>query len=406
MAAEEPPEPDLSTRRIDRGDRWGQGLAPGRDDDRAHALVRRFSLLVTAGPDAGKRFVSSSERAVAGTHRSAELVLTDPAAARFHCEIAVAGKLVALRDLDSGGGTLADGVSVLHAHLRGGSVLTIGRTQLRFDMGGEPVKVPLSERDRFGVMVGGSLAMRRAFAQLEHAAAGAAPVLLSGEPGTGKDSAARSIHLESERRDGPFVTLDCRAVAPARIEEELLRRALPAAAGGTLFLDEVAEIPLELQPRVAAALPPSGARVVAASRLDLRVEVNARRFRSVLYERLAGVEVRLPALRERVDDLHALVTSLLAGRGASGRPDAAPFSSRDLLVELARHAWPGNVRELAAFVARCLEARGATPPDDEGRRALEALLARHGGDLAAAAGEVGLARVHLAGLLGRRRGTP
>src|SRR5688572_32433333 len=136
-------EPDLSTRRIDRGERWGTTLATPRAEDKEHALVRRFTLLVTAGPDAGQRYVSSAERMVIGTHNSADMVLKDQTVSRFHCDITLAGKLVVLRDLDSSNGTIVDGVSVLQAHLRGGSVLTLGRSQLRFDTGGEPVKVPL-----------------------------------------------------------------------------------------------------------------------------------------------------------------------------------------------------------------------------------------------------------------------
>src|SRR5258708_33628819 len=98
--------------------RWGTTLATQRGDDREHTLVRRFTLLVTAGPDTGQRFISTGERMVVGTHGSCDVVVQDPTVSRFQCEIAPTGKTVTLRDLESSNGTIVDGVSVQHAYLK------------------------------------------------------------------------------------------------------------------------------------------------------------------------------------------------------------------------------------------------------------------------------------------------
>src|SRR5262249_45092434 len=161
-----------------------------------------------------------------------------------------------LRDLGSRNGTLIDAVPVREAYLRPGAVLTLGRTQLRFEVGDQPVRVTLSPRERFGVAHGRSLAMRKVFAVLEQVARSDVTVLLEGETGTGKELIAESLHTESARADGPFIVVDCGAVPKDLLESELfghekgsftgavaLRQgAFEAAAGGTVFLDEIGEL--------------------------------------------------------------------------------------------------------------------------------------------------------------------
>src|SRR5262249_61277470 len=139
----------------------------------------------------------------------ADFVLPGRTVSRFHCDITLSEGRAVIRDLGSRNGTLVDGVSIVQAHLRSGANLTLGRTQIRFDLGTDHVKIPLSEREEFGLMVGRSLAMRASFALLERAAQSDATVLLEGETGTGKEAAAESIHRESRRVDGPFVVVDC-----------------------------------------------------------------------------------------------------------------------------------------------------------------------------------------------------
>ncbi len=415
---------DFATRRIEhlgpfaRPERWGTTVQTR--DDKDHALVRRFSLLVTGGPDAGQRCVSAGDRLVIGTHDSADLVLSDPTVSRLHCEVAVAGKVVMVRDLESSNGTLVDGVSVEQAHLRSGQVLSLGRSQVRFEIGGEPVKVPLAGKDGFGLLVGGSAPMRRLYARLERAAGSDATVLLEGEPGTGKRLAAESIHRESERRQGPFIALDIRQIPARRLRELLLgpEGVFVGAQKGTLFLTGLVELPGELQPELLRILEsreiePPGAeplaidvRVIAATDRSLEAEVNGRRFRSDLYYRLAVIQIPLPPLRDRPEDLPTLIEHFLHDLRVAERPEIEALRRPELLVELGRRPWPGNVRELGALISRWVAIRAPSENTGSGTDAfergyLEALLAAFPRDPNAAACAAGIGRLELERLLAR-----
>jgi transcriptional regulator with AAA-type ATPase domain len=354
-----------------------------------HALVQRFQLLVTGGPDRSVQCHSSGRRLVIGTQPTADLVLHDRTVSRFHCEIAIEEGRAVARDLGSRNGTFVDGVSIVHAHLRSGATIRIGQTEIGFRLSSDHVKIPLFPDERFGTMVGKSVAMRAAFVWLDRAAASEATVLLEGETGTGKEAAAESIHSQSSRREGPFVVVDCSAIPPDLLESELFghekgaftgavaprQGAFRAATSGTIFLDEIGELSQDLQPKLLRVLErreikavgtdhyePIDVRVVAATNRNLQAEVNARRFRSDLYYRLAVLQVRLPPLRERPEDLPPLVENILASLGAGDRPEAAQLRTREFIDGLAQHAWPGNVRELRNYVERCLAFRGEAPP--------------------------------------------
>src|SRR5262245_55416627 len=426
-----------------------------RAEDEQHTLVQRFWLLVVAGPDAGATYTSNGERTVIGTHDSADLVLHDSTVSRFHCEIAPVHGRPLLRDLGSLNGTSINGVAVVSAHLHSGATIAMGRSQVRFDLGAEQVKIPVSERARFGVMVGRSVAMRRAFALLERAAATDSTVLLEGETGTGKEVAAESIHRESGRAKGPFVVVDCSAIPGDLLESELFGHergaftgavaaregAFEAAHGGTIFLDEIGELPLELQrtrlrvlerrecKRVGATrYTPVDVRVVAATNRNLRSEVNAKKFRSDLYYRLAVLEVRLPPLRERLDDLSLLVDHVVEGLRLADHPESKVVRTQEFLAHLAQHTWPGNVRELRNYIERCIALSERPPlagPDVGGdgdakidiaqplkaareawirsyeRRYAEGLLARHDDNVTAAERAAGVDRIHFYRLLWR-----
>lgn len=425
-----------------------------RSQGREHALVRRFRLVVVTGPDAGTTFDSKGERAIIGTHESADLPLHDRTVSRFHVEVSLVDGRPVVRDLGSRNGTIVDGVSVQQAHLRSGSTLTLGHTQVRFDLGAEHVKVLLSESDRFGIMVGHSPTMRAAFSLLERAAASDAAVLLEGETGTGKEAAAESIHHESARKSGPLIVVDCGAIPSELLESELFghergaftgavaarRGAFEAANGGTIFLDEIGELGTDLQPKLLRALERHeikrvggneyvsvDVRVIAATNRNLRAEVNAKRFRSDLYYRLAVLEVRLPPLRERMDDVPAVIENILDKLGMTDRPEARFVRSPEFFAEVSRHTWPGNIRELRNYVERCLafqtpQPLTANPPDAPAeafdstqplkqarerwvatfeRRYLEEVLRRHDNNVAAAARAAGVDRIHFYRLLWR-----
>jgi DNA-binding NtrC family response regulator len=427
----------------------------GAGEGGAAALVRRFRLHVIEGADVGAGLTSSGETTIVGTHRSASLVLTDPTVSRFHCELRLVDGHVVVKDLGSSNGTRVDGVQVLEAPLPQKATLTLGQTRLRYDLGPGHAQVPLSGRDRFGLMVGASEPMRALFAALEKAAESDATVLLLGATGTGKGAAAESIHMEGRRRDEPFVVVDCGAIPPNLLESELFGHetgaftgaiaaragAFEAAAGGTLFLDEIGELALDLQPKLLRVLEkhevkrigsnkhtPVDFRLIAATNRDLRAEVNAGRFRSDLYYRLAIVELTTPPLRERWQDLPVLVEHFVAGLDGAQQAAARGLVDDAFLESLARHAWPGNVRELRNYLERCVAFREAVPLSAGAqaateasyvdptrplkvarerwsqlceRRYLEELLRRHDGNVSAVARAAGVDRVYIYRLLWR-----
>jgi len=417
------------------------------------ATIRECRLTIVATDQPALLATSHAfarERLTVGADPRADFVIADPSLSRFHCEVRLVDGATFVRDLGSRNGTFVDRVPVLDAPLRDGAVLTLGRTQLRFDVGARQVEIPLAQREVFGRLRGGSVPMRAVYAVLEAAAASTTTVLLQGESGTGKDLAAESIHLESARKDGPFVVVDCGAIPPNLLEAELFgyeagaftgattsrSGAFEAAAGGTLLLDELGELALELQPKLLRVIErreiqrlggttriPVDVRVIAATNRDLKAEVNARRFRSDLYFRLAVLVVTMPPLRERTTDIPMLVEAILDGLGDRTSPMARALAGGELLPELLRHAWPGNVRELRNYVEACVvrqeRATDAVMPSTEPtiditqplravrdrwvrhveRRYLEQLLAAHGNNVSAAARAAGVDRVHLHRLL-------
>ncbi|WP_437940978.1 sigma 54-interacting transcriptional regulator [Sorangium sp. So ce341] len=313
---------------------------------------------------------------VVGTGPECDLIVPDARVSRRHCELKLTRRGVVLRDLGSKNGTFIGEIPVMEAILPAGAVATIGSTRLSIALEGAPSLVRLSASERFGEAIGRSVVMRALFAQLERAAATAETILLLGESGTGKEVLARAIHAASPRRDGPLVIVDCGAVAPSLVEAELFGHTrgaftgavaphaglLEQADGGTLFIDELGELPLDLQPKLLRALEarqirrvgssewrPFDARVIAATHRDLRARVAEGTFRQDLYYRLAVVEVRVPALRERKDDIPALVERFLAAQSPPRALSNLPPNVMDVLLS---HDWPGNVRELRNMVSR------------------------------------------------------
>jgi DNA-binding NtrC family response regulator len=227
--------------------------------------------------------------------------------------------------------------------------------------------------EAFGEMVGTSEPIRRAFGMLRRMAAHHAPVLLLGESGTGKELAARGIHDASPRASGPFVAVNCGALTATLFESELFghergaftgaaeRRdgAFQRAAGGTLFLDEVGELPEEAQSKLLRALEsgevrrvggaePSfpDVRVVAATNRSLVDMVKQGTFRSDLYFRLAVLAVRLPPLRERIEDIPVLAMTI----ARRVHPDIT-ITAEGMDI-LRAHRWPGNAREMRNVLTR------------------------------------------------------
>ncbi len=245
----------------------------------------------------------------------------------------------------------------------------------------EQLRRAVDERLGFRNLVGKSPVMVQLYDLLERVGATSAPVLLSGESGTGKELVARALHFGGASARGPFVAVNCAAIAETLLESELFGHARGAftgateakkglfveADGGTLFLDEIGEIPLALQAKLLRALE-SGAvrpvggggerkvevRIIAATNRDLARAVQEKRFREDLYYRLHVVPVHLPPLRARREDIPLLVEHF-AARFYEAHPEAPRREfSTEALRRLTELPWPGNVRELKNAVERLL----------------------------------------------------
>jgi DNA-binding NtrC family response regulator len=333
-----------------------------------------IDLVVIEGPDRGLRAPVSAAVTRIGTGGNNHLRLTDRAVSRVHCELRLRARAVQLVDAGSTNGTFTEGIRITDVELGAGAVIRVGATAIRLEAGDAPTRVPISHRDRFGDLLGGSVAMRCVYAVLERLAATDTTALIHGETGTGKELAARAVHEASRRGRGPFVTVDCGAIAENLIESELFGHVRGAfsgaqvdrkglfeeADGGTLFLDEIAELPLSLQPKLLRALEarevrrvganvsrPVNVRVIAATHRSLAQGVNEGAFREDLYYRLAVVEVELPPLRARREDIGVIAQRFY--ERYSGTDEPLPDA---LVSAIHARAWSGNVRELRNFIER------------------------------------------------------
>lgn len=349
------------------------------------AVFKAVDLYILAGPDRGAHHRIGAGKVRVGTASRCEVRLSDPTVSRLHCEIDVQKSGFRVTDLDSTNGTFIDGVRIFSAELAAAGTVAVGGTHLRLELADEPVHVALSRADRFGGVLGGSPEMRRIYAILERVAPTEATILVQGETGTGKEAVAQAVHAASDRSAGPFVAVDCGAIAENLIESELfghVRGAFSGAVqdraglfeqanGGTLFLDEIGELPLSLQPKLLRVLETREVRRVGASvakRIDVRVlaatnrmlarGVNEGTFREDLYYRLAVLEIVLPPLRARREDIAMLALHFY--ETFSGRSD--PLAP-ELVTSLMSRGWPGNVRELRNFVERSVSL-GWTGPRD------------------------------------------
>ncbi len=380
-----------------------------------HWLVDDFRVDVVAGPDAGQWTRSVEGRLTVGTAADATLRLSDNTVSGYHVELESHAGAVTLRDLGSTNGTFVGPLAIKEGTLRSAADIVVGRSQLRVTFDGARTSVTVPASSSFGALLGSSQAMCKVYATLQRAAPTTVPVLVLGDSGTGKELAARAVHSASPRAAQALEVVDCGGLPPTLVESELFGHergsftgathdkegAFERADGGTLFLDELGELPLEVQPKLLRALGEGevrrvggkkarkvDVRVVAATNRDLRAEVNAGRFRADLYYRLAVITVRMPPLRERLDDLPIIVPRLIERicreRGVTMPVQADP----GLFAKLAEHSWPGNVRELRNYLEQYVILQVAPPFEGEA------------GGVAGGAGAIGDEGALTAGLLG------
>jgi len=338
----------------------------------AETRTRVLHWFVSGGiaktPDGGQ-FTVDVDPLVVGRDAGAAIVVGDPEVSAFHCELRAVSEGILVKDLGSTNGTFLGPVRVREAVVATPTELTVGGTKILLEPQAKR-RVDVGYSDRFGPLVGASPRMRRVFGILEKVASTPLSVLILGETGTGKELVAKAIHDASDRKGGAFVVVDCGSIPPTLAESILFghekgaftgaterrKGALADADGGTLFLDELGELPIELQPKLLRALSekqvkrvggasfePIDVRVLAATRRDLGAEMNAGRFRSDLFFRIAQVRVELPPLRERTSDLPLIVEDVCA---RVGRPQHVQAVLGWIEHRMASHDWPGNVREL------------------------------------------------------------
>jgi two-component system response regulator PilR (NtrC family) len=234
-------------------------------------------------------------------------------------------------------------------------------------------------------LAGHSAVMHQVRGLIEKVARSMAPVLVQGESGTGKELVARSIHEVSARSAQPFIAVNCGAIPEQLLEAEFFgyRKGaftgaaedregfFQAAQGGTLFLDEIGDLPLSMQSKLlrsiqersvrpigATAEQPVNVRIVSATHKDLAAEVQAGRFRQDLFYRLNVIQIRVPPLRERVEDLPAICEAVLERIARDAGVWPPPTLSRDALLQLQHYSFPGNVRELENLLHRAVALSG------------------------------------------------
>ena len=232
----------------------------------------------------------------------------------------------------------------------------------------------------FHQILGKSKPMREVFDLIRRVADSPTNVLITGESGTGKELVAKAIHYNSERRNAPFVPVNCAAIPETLLESELFghvkgaftdakgdkRGLFEEANGGTLLLDEISELPTLLQAKLLRVIQEKeirrvgstrsvsvDVRIIAATNLALAEEVKAKRFREDLYYRLNVIEIRMPPLRDRREDIPLLVNAFLRKCAEASRKEALGINESALAL-LMDYAWPGNVRELENVIERAV----------------------------------------------------
>ena len=298
-----------------------------------------------------------------------------------------------------------------------------------------------TQADAFEGMVGSSKPMQAVFDTIRKVATSDASVMILGESGTGKEVAARAIHQQSNRRNEAFVAINCSAIPESLLESELFGHEkgsftgahaqhigkIEQSKGGTLFLDEIGEVPLPVQVKLLRFLQEGyiervggretiqvNSRILAATNADLKKGMSDGSFREDFYFRLAVIELKLPALRDREDDISVIATTLLQRFAIENSKEGLSFAKKTF-TSMYQHPWTGNIRELQNRIKRAVimcSGKTVSPEDMElsgssgtvigqtlkearenlERELVELALRKHKGSITAAASELSVSR--------------
>jgi transcriptional regulator with GAF, ATPase, and Fis domain len=349
--------------------------------------LRKAKLVVIDGPDKGKDFLISKSKTYVGRSSVNDVVIGDTSISGTHFELRAEEEGFLLRDLGSTNGTILEGCRVKELYLVPSATFRAGNSTFKVQPSNEVVEIPLSDNEHFEGVIGASVAMREVFAVLAKVAPSELTCLIEGETGTGKERIARAIHDASRRRKKPYVVLDCSSIPKDLMESYVFghekgaftgavsqhKGAFEQATGGTLFLDEIGELDLTLQPKLLRVLENrefkrvggnqtirSDVRVIAATNREIREMVGESGFREDLYFRLSVINICLPPLRKRIQDIPLLAESFMQDM-AERRPDRPRMRLTADAMELLRiYEWPGNVRELKNVIERAVSLASGT----------------------------------------------
>jgi len=341
-------------------------------------LPKSKLMVIEATGDTHEFIVDKGTITIGGSDKS-DLYLQDETVSRNHAEIVKTKEGYLLKDLESTNGTFVGGLKVKEAFLAPGAIIRVGKTRIKFVPQDEQLEIYPSKKSRFGDIIGKSLEVRKMFGILEKVAPTNVSVIVTGETGTGKELVARALHENSKRAKAPFIIFDCGAVAENLIESELFghekgsftgatatrQGAFELADNGTIFLDEIGELSLDLQPKLLRALETGevkrvgadrpkrvNVRIIAATNRNLKEEVKKGRFREDLFFRLSVVEVFLPSLRKRQEDIPLIINHFFE-LAKKENPDKHIDGFTDEALKLMYdYQWPGNIRELRNCVER------------------------------------------------------
>jgi DNA-binding NtrC family response regulator len=398
--------------------------------------------LIVDGHETPRRDVAGPRFCI-GSAPDCEVVVPHASVAGHHLGVELSTDGCRVADLGAPSGTFVGHVRLGELTITAPLTLRLGDVTVHLAPAAEGDHAPRPRAATFGALVSQAPAMQELFHELGRIAPTDCNVLIEGETGVGKELIAETLHRQSSRSAGPFVVVDCAALVGDLMEAELFGHARGAftgatveraglielASGGTLFLDEVGELPLELQAKLLGVLErrrvtpiggsgarPVDIRVVAATNRNLARETGRGRFRAHLYYRLAVIELHVPPLRERTEDIPLLVAGFLEELRA--RDAAAPATLSEMeLARLAAEPWPGNVRDLRNEIERLAGASAAARAELESfqrargrvleefeRHYFDTLLEECDGKLARVAAASGLDRSYLSRILRRLYG--